>query len=218
MASRISLMNEALAQLPTAPIVTEEENSPAAREVVRYFDRVVAELLEIHDWGFATKRSALAVLTNDREDEWAYAYAVPGDMGTPRMVIPDLESLGLSIPVEGPFTPPYYEVWAGIDQAFGPTFIIEGGKVYTNIEDATLEYGRSTIEPASMPALFQQAVVMELASRIAMPVKKDRALKADLIKEAEAAKARAMADDENRHPRQFPRAFTSEAAIARGAY
>jgi hypothetical protein len=217
MSSRLEIKNQALAEIFSDPITAEDEVSLGARETERFYDTCIKEMLESHDWGFATKRVLLAAVTNDRSNEWSYAYAVPADMGTPRTIVPDLSSLGYSLPVEGPYTPPYYEIWANISVVDQPYFIVEAGVIYSNTQTATLEYGARTVGEAVMPAMFQRALALELASRIAMPIKKDRILKGDLIKQAEAAKDRAMADDDNRSPRQFPATYVSEAALARRA-
>lgn len=216
MADRLSIKNDALSELPSAPITAEDEQSLEAAETERVYDQALKELLEAHDWGFANRRVALAVVANTRDSEWLYAYAVPADMGTPKGIVPDWEGMGLGIPVEGLFTPPYYEVWSGAGSAF--EYLIENGVIYTNVENAAFEYGASTVSEAVMPAMFARALALEIASRIAMPIKKDRELKGDLIKQAEAAKARAMADDENRNPRRHGIGYVSEAAMARAGY
>ena len=215
MPSRLGIKNDALAELPSAPITAEDERSLEARETGRVYDQALKELLEAHDWGFATRRVQLASVTNDRSSEWGYAYAMPTDVGTPRKLIPDFEGAGLGIPLEGPFTPPYYEVWGTFGALPEPYFIIENLVIYSSLQNATLEYGAATVSEAVMPALFARALALEIASRIAMPIKKDRVLKGDLIKAAEAAKDRAMADDMNRSPQYQGFGYTSEIALAR---
>ncbi len=215
MPSRLDIMNQALAELPSASITAESENSLEARECVRFYEQSMREMLESHDWGFATRRIALAAVTNDRDSEYTYAYAVPSDMGTPRKLIPDFEGTGLGIPIEGPFSPPYYEIWGTFGALSEPHFIIENQIIYSSLENATLEYGVATVSEAVMPAMFARALSLELASRIAMPIKKDRVLKGDLIKAAEAAKDRAMADDMNRSPRYQAIEYMSEVALVR---
>lgn len=215
MATEIDICNDALAELPSAPITAMDERSLEARECSRVYQPALRYLLEQHDWGFASKRVILAAVTNDRRSEYAYAYAVPADLGTPRKLIPDFAGTGLGIPVEGPFTPPYYEVWSGFGVVSEPFFQLEAGVIYTSLENATLEYGVSTVSEAVMPQMFAYALSMEIAARIAMPIKKDRQLKADLVRQAEAAKDRAMADDQNRSPRWNGTGYTSEVAMVR---
>lgn len=215
MPSQLQICNDALAELPSAPIAAMDERSLEARECARVYQSALRYLLEQHDWGFATRRAVLAAVTNDRANEYAYAYAVPSDMGTPRRLITDFEATGLGIPLEGPFTPPYYEVWGTFGELGEPYYVLENRVIYTSLQNATLEYGVAIVSEADMPQMFAWALSLEIASRIAMAIKKDRQLKGDLIKQAEAAKDRAMADDQNRSPRYQDVGYISEVAMVR---
>ena len=207
MATKLGIWNEALAELPSAPVTTEDEESLERRECERFYDGCIAELLEIQDWGFNTGIEALAETTNTRGGIWLYAYALPADMATPRRILPGWL-----------FEDDATADIAGLYEHLPPSlYLIEDGILYTNEEDARLEYGRNAIAEVEMPALFRRALALELASRLAMPIKKDRELKADLIRQAEVAKDRAKADDENRHPRRFP-TFVSEVGLARAGH
>lgn len=219
MASRIGIKNEALAELPASRITAEDEASVEARETAAAYDDCKRDLLESHPWSFATRRAVLAEVTNPRSSEWLFAYAVPSDMASPRYLIPDLSALGLGLPIPGSSIPPYYEVWSGLNFGAYPIFILENGVIYSNIETATLEYGVNNINESVMPGLFRRALALEIASRIVMPIKKDRQLKGDLIKQAEAQKSRAMAEDDNRHPKAFPNlGYMNEVGLARSGY
>lgn len=219
MPSRIAIKNEALAELSVARITAEDEPSVAARETAAVYDDCKRDLLESHPWGFATRRTILAEVTNTRSSEWLVAYAVPSDMATPRYLIPDLSTLGLGLPLPGSSIPPYYEVWSGLNFGAYPAFILENGVIYSNIETASLEYGASDINESVMPGLFRRALALEIATRIVMPIKKDRQLKGDLIKQAEAQKSRAMAEDDNRYPKAYPNmGYMNEVGLARSGY
>jgi hypothetical protein len=214
-ASRIDICNQAIAELPAKAIQSVDENSLEARECRRFYPQVIREMLEgPHDWSFQNRRVMLAQLaTNGRTHEWAYAYALPADMGTPIRVLPDFDSLGLGIPVPLPGDP-YMETWATQLGTIEVPYIVENGVIYTNAATATLEYGVNDIEEVVIGPLVERAIVAELASRLAVPVKKDRKLKGELIQEAEVAWARAMADDLNRQPQSYPD-YVSEVMAAR---
>jgi hypothetical protein len=214
-ASRIEICNQAIAELPAKAIQSVDENSLEARECRRFYPQVIREMLEgPHDWSFQNRRVILAQLaTNGRDREWAYAYALPADMGTPIRVLPDFDSLGLGIPVPLPGDP-YMETWATQLGTIEVPYIVENGVIYTNAATATLEYGVNDIEEVVIGPLVERAIVAELASRLAVPVKKDRKLKGELIQEAEVAWARAMADDLNRQPQSYPD-YVSEVMAAR---
>jgi hypothetical protein len=214
-ASRIDICNQAIAELPAKAIQSVDENSLEARECRRFYPQVIREMLEgPHDWSFQNRRVILAQLAaNGRTHEWAYAYSVPSDMGTPIRVLPDFDSLGLGIPVPLPGDP-YMETWATQLGTIEVPYIVENGAIYTNAATATLEYGVNDIEEVVIGPLVERAIVAELASRLAVPVKKDRKLKGELIQEAEVAWARAMADDLNRQPQSYPD-YVSEVMAAR---
>lgn len=207
MAAKLDIWNDALGELPSAPVTTDDELTLERRECERVYEPCLKELLEIHDWGFANRRVVLAKVTNTRNGEWLYAYAVPADMGTAQRILPGWL-----------FERDVTSEAAGLYDRLPPApYIIEAGVIFTNEDEARLEYGVDMVSEAEMPALFVRALALEMASRLAMPIKKDRVLKGDLIKQAEAAKDRAKADDENRHPRKMP-AFVSEAELARSGY
>lgn len=219
MASRIEIKNEALMELPANILTAEDEHSIEARETARAYAACKSDLLESHDWGFATRRAVLAQTTNDRTFEWLFAYAAPSDLARPRYLVPDFEGLGLGLPVPGSTVPPYFEVWSGLNLVGFNSFLIENGVIYSSFETATLEYGTKDVDEPDMPALFRRALALELASRLAMPIKKDRTLKGDLIKAAEAAKSRAMAENDNRHPNAFPSlGYMDEVGLARSGW
>lgn len=218
MPSRIEISNLAVAKLPAAPIQDIGENSLEARECRRFYPQVLSAMLEgPHDFSFANRRVALAQTTNDRDQEWLYAYVVPSDMASPIRVIPDFEGLGLGLPIPLPGEP-YSEVWASAMSTFEAAYIVENGILYTNIENASLEYSVNDVEEANLSHLVVEAMACELAFHLALPVKKDAKLRSSLFDEKELAWSRAIADDQNRHPRHAGD-FISEAMAARsGGY
>lgn len=195
MASQIDLCNEALSEIGADTIASLDEPSVAAKECRRFFASVVADMLELHDWGFNVARVVLAAIPNDRPTEWLAAYAKPADCASLLRVLPYQE---------GSTEPLYaaWPLWAQAQTGWQGTFIEDSGVIYTGLSPAVLEYTRSTVTVDQMPALFRRAVVYELASRLAIPVKKDRQLKGDTVQLAAAARADAMADDMNRYPRR----------------
>lgn len=212
MPSLISIANQALDEVGGVTIASMDESNIEARSIKRHLPTVLSEFLEWHEWGAAIRRTALALRSsNDRRNEWQYAYALPPDFGTARRVVPALTGDTLEFPVIGPFV---YPAW----DALGPVpFLIDNATLYTNLENAIFEYGVNEIEPAQITAMMARAIALETAARIAMPIKKSRELKGDLIKQAEVARTRAIADDENRYPRQSIR-YVSESEWARAGY
>lgn len=195
-APSISICNIALAEVRAGSIAAIDEGSPEANACAIHYDQCLQLLLESHRWGFATVRSALALLTtNDRSDQWLYAYVTPDDLASTTCLIWPLQT-----PLSGVYYPwPY--LYPRPPYLFSD-FVIAGETVYTNVENAVLEYVSRDIEEEKMPAAFKRALSLDLASRLAITLLDDRAKKGDLIQQAEAAKRRAMADDLNSYPRR----------------
>jgi hypothetical protein len=203
--NQTQICNRALAMLPAGRIVDISENSLEARECGTFYPMAMSDMLEgAHNWSFATRRVALAQLaTNDREAEWGYAYQLPANAaGSGSMtIIPDYDSLGLGLPV--PLSgEPYMETWASQLVDLQIPFLVEGGTLYTNTADASLAYVIDDISGVNVPQLVITAVTLDLASRLAVPIKKDSNREKELQAAAEVAWQRAIADDQNRQPTQ----------------
>lgn len=203
------ICNEALGELPSSLITSIDDATQPARHCKRLYQPVVDDLIEIHDWDFATTRVALAVVTNTRSGEWGYAYAIPTDLGSPRRLIPDYgtsaSGLGIALP-RGVVEQMQDEI----------EFEISDNVLFTHLEDARLEYTRRMTNPANFSSLFSRAVALELAYRLVMPVLGNEKRQAALMQAAELAKQRAIADDINR-TKNPDLDFVSAAAASRGA-
>lgn len=198
MATTLSICNMALAEIGADTIASLDESSVSARECNRVFNQCIEEMLEWSEWQTAIKRATLAEVANDRFDEWNYAFALPADLGTAILVrVHSDDTSQRDYPIAGPFTFPHQD-------AVQIPFLIAGEKLYCNVEVAILEYGAKTIDVTKLSAMGARALTLEIASRIAYPIKKDAKLKDALIRQAEVAKSRAIADNENRNPRRTP--------------
>ncbi|ODP39257.1 hypothetical protein [Sphingomonas turrisvirgatae] len=209
MASVVSICNDALASIGADAIASIEERSVSAVECKRAYDGVVDDILSRHEWGFLTRRVTGAPVVTDRSSEWTYGYAKPDGATRVLRVLPKPEA---SYPEFGMFDLPMWD-------AYGPIpFVEQGGTIYANVPNAIVEYRASTAPVSDFPPLLRYAVSMELAARVAMPIKKDRAIKGDAIQMAELSLKRAIAEDENRYPRRVQQ-YVSEAELARrGAF
>ncbi|OAN56927.1 hypothetical protein [Sphingobium sp. TCM1] len=198
MADQLSICNEALSEIAADPINSMEDDSESAFYCRQHYPKVLEELLTWTDWPFAIRRTVLASRTNDRFGEWLYRYAAPSDMAEAIRVLPSVDRQRTDIPVFGPYSFPQW------DELGRLPFAIADGSIYTNVASAILEYQSNTVEPARIDALTARALALELAVRLAWPVKKSRELKGDLIRQAETARQRAVAEAENRSPRVQP--------------
>lgn len=207
MAALITLCNQALAQIAKGQIGSLTEGSLESREVVRFAEPLLEEMIDWSDcFPFARKRAVLALIANDRPAEWLYCYAAPADLGAP-LAVRGVQDAAEHLPTAGPFTFPMQD-----EETLAFTY--EAGKIYSNVETATLIYSRSTIEADDLPPLGQRAFVLELAARIATPLTKDMKTAGQVMRMAEMARARFIADEENKNPRPSPR-YVSEVEYAR---
>lgn len=192
----IAVCNIALAEVRAQAITSLSDGSPEAEACSRHYDDCFATLIECHEWGFAKKRVSLALLvTNDRSGEWSYAYAAPTDVGVMGQVVDAIPSPPVGVFYPWPYTwprPPFYL----------NDFVYDGSTIYSNLENAVLEYSSNAEDESVWPAMFRRALTLDLASRLAITLLNDRAMKGDLLQQYEAAKRRAMADDLNRYPRR----------------
>ena len=199
----LDLCNKALAKIAAKPIADIDEQSLEARECRRVYPQVVSDMLEgPHEYSWSKQRETLATVTNDRPDEWAYAYQLPANAASVVRVLPDFDSLGISVPVPLPGEP-YAEAWASTVAQFEADYILDGTTIYTNETNASVEFIVNDIANLRVPSMVVKALILELAGNLAVPVKKDSAREKDMLQQAELAWQRAIADDQNRQPESY---------------
>lgn len=203
--SRLTIFNMALGELPAARVDLVEENSLAGETCREHYPEALKLLLEDHDYDFAVRRSALALVTNDRPREWRFAYQLPGDCAKPLHIL--LYSAGEAGEVVS-FTGALRAAETAVP------FRVADGKLYCNVANAVLEYASNAASEATFSALFTRAVALELATRAVMPLLKDARRQRELIQMAEVARERAKAEDMNRD-RESPLDFMPEFQLAR---
>ena len=194
MAVSITICNLALGDLRAPPIAEVNEDSVEARECRRYYPHSLAMLLDDYSWTFCKRVATLAQLsTNERSSEFVYAYALPSDCGTALKLLPS----GASAQDYSAWGWPYSQI---PQASWWQAFIVENGVLYSNVQDAVLEYSRNDADEADFPPLFREALRKLLASNMAVPIRDDQGLKRALLQEAEMARQAAMANDMNRAP------------------
>jgi len=206
MATLDDICNMALAEIASGPITDVTDNSIEAREVSRFAAPLLAEVSLWSDWSWAVTRATLTAATNDRLAEWTQAYTVPANCARP-LAIRQMQQPAWLLPLGGPYPFP-------VQDAVPLAFLHEGGLIYTNVWNATLVYVAVLTDPTVLPPLVQRAFTLELAARVAVPIRKDTGLARELGEAAELARARAIAEDYNQRVRP-PARFVSEVAFAR---
>lgn len=210
----LAICNLALGEVPHKSITSMNEQSLAAAKCTEHYPQARDELLEAHPWEFLMKRAALAVVDNGRAREWAFAYALPADLATPRRILPpDEADGGAAFLTVGQRLAPSLSPWQG--DPFLIPYTIAGGVLFTNQQNAVLEYSRTGISESVFTPSFARALALDLATRIVLPLIKNRARQGELMRLAELQRQRAIAMDENRVP-QGEAPYVSESARARG--
>lgn len=198
MTSAVAVCNLALDELPHRVITSLEENVLAAEVCRRQLPIVLGEIMESNEWSFALKRLALTAITNDRADQYAYAYQVPDDLAMPLRILPAVADV----------TAPYLLAGqrlassAGIVDLDAIGFDFEGSTLWTNEPAARLEYVVNDPVYTAMSKRFLRILALYLAVRICMPIKQDAARKNELHSEYELYRQRTTAADLNRNPTQ----------------
>ena len=200
MASMIDICNLALTHLGEGEIIADlEEGSVNADRCGVYYPIALDQMLERHDWNFATFRTTLALLSDDTGTAWTYSYSVPASY---------VRAIAVLFPDAKDNDPQPYEVET-----------LQNGDlvIYTDTEDAILRYVKRVTDTAKFSPLFVVAFSRLMAGYLAGPIIKGtdgmRVGEAQMQQfEKDFAKA-AAADANSRHVQQE---HTPSSITARG--
>ena len=143
-------------------------------------------MLDSHQWNFATKRVALALLANyvSPDNRWRYAYALPSDVANVISVLPqslypagltsaDMDYLAFDVAIANYWGYQWPFEWELESCGDFQIEVINGQPaVVTNACDAIMRYSCNTVQPGQFSALFTEALAWKLASMLAGPLLK----------------------------------------------
>jgi len=173
MSTEVDICNLALAHLgdtATVASIDPPEGSAQAEHCARFYPIARDTLLEMHPWGFATRRVQLAML-GESWSEWTYAYAVPNDaVNIIAIVTSDATDdyseailTNPNIPAGGAYVP----------QPFSCEIQDDGTQVIlTDQENAVLRYTALVSDTGTFSPLFVSTLSWHLASLLAGPILK----------------------------------------------
>lgn len=165
MSSVVDICNLALSHLgdeAQVSAISPPDGSVQAAQCGRFYPIARDVMLEAHPWSFATKRVALAAVTNDLSDDWEYAYALPSTCLRPLSALyPGVPERVLSTDSDNGSHP--YIVEAGEDGT---------AVLYTNVETAVLRYIDRIEDSSKFSPGFVIAVSRLLAAYLAGPILK----------------------------------------------
>lgn len=157
MASRTELANMAISHIGIGKEIAniDTEQSEEASACRRYFDTARDAALRDFPWSFATVVSSLSLVSEDPTEEWAYEYRYPADC----VKIIRLLS-GVRNDTRQSRVP--YQVLSGTSARV----------IYSDEEDAQVEYVKRVTDPSFYPSDFQMAFSFRLAAYIAPRIAK----------------------------------------------
>ena len=201
MPSEVSICNIALDHIGKAQISSLTEASAEAQACSRHYALARDAVLTKYNYRFLRGLRSLAQLAvNDRSPAWGYAYAVPPDVLRVRRVVPQIEA-------HAAMSDPYGASGEMIDARV--PYELEGGNLYCDLDEVTLEYSRNDISATAYSQPVADAIATELAARISMPLTRDRQIRSDMLQLARIARIEAEVWD----ARQSPHSSDIQSAI-----
>lgn len=206
MSSEVDICNLALGHLgdtATVASINPPEGSAQSEHCARFYPVARDALLEMHPWGFATKRVNMSQLTSIWP-EWQYCYAVPSDAVNLLAVMPPNASDDYSVPIQALYNingAPIPMAGQYQPQPYTAETLEDGTSViYTNQEEAMLRYTALVTDPTKFSPLFVETLSYLLASKLAGPIIKGedgRAVGKDMLATAMAFLSKAEISDAN---------------------
>lgn len=181
MASEVDICNLALGHLgdsATVSSISPPEGSAQAEHCARFYPIARDALLEMHPWGFATKRVNLALL-GSTWPEWQYAYAVPNDALNLLAVLPQGSTYDYSVSTQSGYNQDGSPIMAGGSyqpQPYNCETLEDGTQViYTDQVNAALRYSAQINDTSQFTPLFTVSLSWLLSSYLAGPIIKGEA-------------------------------------------
>lgn len=172
MASEVDICNLALAHLgdnATVASLDPPEGSAQAEHCARFYPIARDSLLEMHTWGFATKRTTPALLGSGWP-EWDYSYMQPSDALNIVAILPPDASDDYS---QGTSNVPMAAGGSYVPQAYSCEVDGSGNDVIlTDQADAVLRYTSVVEDTTKFSPLFVMSLSWHLASMLAGPMLK----------------------------------------------
>lgn len=199
--SELSIWNLALGHLGDAANVSSPTEQSRVAELCRQFYPVARKLLlEAHPWGFATRRTVLAISEEEPWNSWRYAYAYPANALTVFAVVsPDATEDTLSLA----YASPLFLTGAMGTTSTAKSFEVEtndaGEKViFSSVEEAVARHTVLVTDTTKFSGSFTDALGWLLASYLAGPILKGetgRKEARNLLGEFQVSAARAARHD-----------------------
>ena len=209
MASDVDICNAALGELgDTATVVSINPPSGSIQAALcaRFYPIARDALLEMHTWGFATRRVQPALLAETPPTPWAYAYQAPSDvLNFLSITDPNAtDDYSAGLQQYGSVTgASQFNIGLYTTQPFAVEMDQSGNQIIlTNQQNAMLRYSGRVTDTTTFGPLFTEALTKLLKSKLAGPVIKGSEGRAEMksaLEEFKLALGAAMASDANQH-------------------
>jgi hypothetical protein len=158
----VDIVNRALARIGQPPLLTLDDETDFAQAAQMIYDTEVEAALGKLRWRFARQTVQLSRLSGAPASGYAHAYQIPGGM--------------LGLPEKLSWNPRRAE-------ATIRDFEIEADQVHCD-HDAVFARGTFAVDPSAWPPEFRKAIIVGIASALAVPVTHDLTLATALRQEA----------------------------------
>lgn len=200
MTSEVEISNDAISLCGGKGFISSlGEASAEARYCRRFYDSARDNLLEEVDWDFASARADLNLLTEEPMPGWKYAYAMPNHCIAPREI--------LSV-----YAGSSSEYWLEEARCDGtlpgrrrdaiPFQVVMSEDqtkkvVVTDKQSAVMRYTYRVENPELFPTMMRQALSAYLATKICIPLTRDKDLLKELVQYYEKLKHASIAANRN---------------------
>lgn len=192
MTSKVDICNLAISHLGVGKSIAtfDTERSEEASACRTFWDQALKQTLRDFHWPFSRRTVTLALVEEDPTTEWAYAYRYPSTCIEARKLLSGTRN-------ETRQTRIAYQIAADT----------EGRLIYTDLEDAVLEYSALVTDTSLFPDDFAMALSCRLAvyiaPRLCGPDNQKQREYASQLYVAEISQAKANARNEEQ-PEEMP--------------
>lgn len=193
MSSKTNIANLTLFHLGSSQLITDvdTENSLEASSFRAIYDQQRDYVLRDFPWPFARAYADLALVSDPTEtvnNDWTYAYRYPAGCLEVRRIV--------TVKGRSDTQPPPYTI--GRDD--------QGRLIYTDEQDATIEYTVQILDPEEFDSIFVEALSWKIGAILApvLPRLADKATTANQMYAFEISKAasRALNEEQAEEPRE----------------
>jgi len=179
--SEVQLCNLALSRLGCPGIQSLSEASRQARACSLHYPVARDAVLRDHPWTFARKEQTLALVSDETVSGWDYVYQYPTDCLNAIRIHDETASADPDSYYDD--TQATYSSSKKIEFEVVASEDLDARRIVSNQENAILVYTAAVTNPVVFDSLFSQALVLQLASAMAVALKRSQSLAKNLYQE-----------------------------------